>query len=249
MSESREELLRLARGAEDPAQADEERVLRALHSAIAAGASARVNVQLDARPSAHASLRTLLAAPSAKLGAWLAGLMTVGIVAVMALGRGPVPEAPHPVPAAPRQVSAPSTAADTPEVARAAFEAPDSTATAASRAATASRSARPAAQPARPSAHSTSGALQAELELLRRVQAALRQRDGARALQELDAQPRAPGALAAEQQAARILALCLLGRVDEARRAALAFASAHPDSPQKAAIAGSCANPQRIDPP
>ena len=86
--------------------------------------------------------------------------------------------------------------------------------------------------------------MQAELSLLRRVQAALRRYDGATALAELDAHPR-QGVLRAELEAARILALCLLDRGDEARAAAARFALEHPSSPQRAAIDASCANSTR----
>jgi hypothetical protein len=45
------------------------------------------------------------------------------------------------------------------------------------------------------------------------------------------------------------LALCLLRRVDEARVAAEAFIARHPRSAQRAAVAASCANSTRIEPP
>jgi hypothetical protein len=88
-------------------------------------------------------------------------------------------------------------------------------------------------------------ALSAELALLRRVQAALRRQAGAQALAELDAYPRAGGALVAERQAARILALCQLDRSSEAHQLAARFAREHPQSPQQAAIDASCANSKR----
>jgi hypothetical protein len=91
--------------------------------------------------------------------------------------------------------------------------------------------------------------LRAELDLLQRVQAALRREDGATALAALEAHSAADGPLLAERQAARILALCLLRRVDEARVAAEAFIARHPRSAQRAAVAASCANSTRIEPP
>jgi hypothetical protein len=84
-----------------------------------------------------------------------------------------------------------------------------------------------------------------ELETLRRAQAALKRGDGAAALHELDAHELPEGALLAELQAARILALCVVGRIGDARRAAEEFARQHPGSPQQAAIASSCANVKR----
>jgi hypothetical protein len=85
--------------------------------------------------------------------------------------------------------------------------------------------------------------LRAELELLGQVRAALDRGDGAAALQALDAHQTRDRVLLAERRAARILALCSLGRVDEARRAAVEFEAAHPRSVQRDVIARSCAIP------
>jgi RNA polymerase sigma-70 factor (ECF subfamily) len=252
MIESREDLLRLVRSAETATQADEERVREALLSAIAAGAHASLDVQLGAARSWHARLRTTLSTTSAKLAALLLGLGSLGLIALHPFGRGHEPERAHPLPtasshAAPSITVVPRAASERSEPAAAPSAAPRSSIPSAARATATSKPVRPSAVSARPSA-APSSALDAELALLRRVQAALRDSDGARALRELDAQATAQGALAAERKAARILALCLLGRVDEASQAARAFALAYPDSPQQAAIASSCANPRRIDP-
>ena len=85
--------------------------------------------------------------------------------------------------------------------------------------------------------------LRAELELLAEVRAALDRGDGAAALRALDAHQTRDRVLLAERRAARILALCSLGRVEEARRARLEFEAAHPRSVQLDVIARSCAIP------
>src|SRR5262249_36408651 len=73
------------------------------------------------------------------------------------------------------------------------------------------------------SAHAALPALDAELSLLREAQGALRAGEPARALALLDAAQPAGGALGEERDAARVLALCGAGRVDDARREAARF--------------------------
>ena len=88
-------------------------------------------------------------------------------------------------------------------------------------------------------------ALQAQLFFLlnrHRQQLALRQGDGEAALRALDTHTTDDRILLAERSAARILALCSVGRVAEARRAAARFRRDHPESVQRDAIARSCAN-------
>jgi RNA polymerase sigma-70 factor (ECF subfamily) len=83
--------------------------------------------------------------------------------------------------------------------------------------------------------------LRDEIALLEDVRAALAQGDGDAALRRLDAHITADRQLLAERRAARILALCQLGRVDEARRSATAFLRDEPTSVQRAAVELSCA--------
>jgi hypothetical protein len=87
--------------------------------------------------------------------------------------------------------------------------------------------------------------LRAELELLERVQGALRRGDGEAALSELARHRSADRTLRAEREAARILALCLTGKDAEAERAARRFFVEHPGSLQRDVISTSCANPSR----
>jgi hypothetical protein len=105
----------------------------------------------------------------------------------------------------------------------------------------------PAKRSSAPAARSEAAArpapsLASELELLRRVQAALRRGDGETALRELDAHVTNDRELLPERRAARILAVCRLGRVDAARLARAEFLSEHPDSIQREAVERACAN-------
>jgi hypothetical protein len=86
-----------------------------------------------------------------------------------------------------------------------------------------------------------------ELALLAEVQAALRRGDGASALRRLDAHVTTDRQLAAERSAARVLALCALGRVQEARRAAAVFVREHPGSVQRDAVERACAGTESPD--
>jgi RNA polymerase sigma-70 factor (ECF subfamily) len=89
--------------------------------------------------------------------------------------------------------------------------------------------------------------LREELTLLGEVRAALQRGDGAYALRMLDGHVTADRQLRSERQAARVLALCAVGRKREAERAAEAFLRQYPSSPHRAAIAGSCAAGKKTD--
>jgi RNA polymerase sigma-70 factor (ECF subfamily) len=86
--------------------------------------------------------------------------------------------------------------------------------------------------------------LNAEIELLRAVQLKIQAGDGLAALALLDRHDslHASGVLIQERQAARILALCLLGRIPEAQREADAFAHEWPRSPHLSRVRASCIN-------
>jgi hypothetical protein len=91
---------------------------------------------------------------------------------------------------------------------------------------------RAAAPPAQPPARRTGEAGRSQAALLEDASRALAAGDGARALEliEQDARGHAGGALAEERDALRIEALLSLGRVEEARSHARAFARAYPAS-------------------
>jgi hypothetical protein len=144
-----------------------------------------------------------------------------------------------------REASAPR--ASTPSAPRASTpSAPRASTPSAPRAST--PSAPRASTPSAPRA-STPSALRAELELLGRVQQLLREGNAAAALRALDAHHTDDRVLLAERRAARILALCGIGRTGQARAAAAEFEKEHPDSVQRAMLASSCANSRPSDAP
>ncbi len=84
--------------------------------------------------------------------------------------------------------------------------------------------------------------LRAELDLLRKVNAAQRSGDAATALRLLEtfSAERGPGVLVEERDAARIVALCSLGRTDEGRKRLARFETRFPSSPQLARARSLC---------
>jgi len=82
--------------------------------------------------------------------------------------------------------------------------------------------------------------LAAETHRLREARAALKGGDASRALSLLDEQSAAGPQLREERAAARVLALCDLGRVDDARAAAARFLAESPRSPMADRVRASC---------
>jgi hypothetical protein len=84
--------------------------------------------------------------------------------------------------------------------------------------------------------------LEAEMRLLARADAAMRAGNPAGSLAMLDEHARefAAGQLAPEREYKRALALCELGRTDEARAVAAAFVRRHPSSPLRSKALGVC---------
>lgn len=103
----------------------------------------------------------------------------------------------------------------------------------------------PPAASAREGADFAADQLEAETEALRAAQSALRGGNAARALALLDSQQSRyrPGLLQQERAAARVMALCQLGRAAEARAAAERFESNFPRSPLVARVRTSCREP------
>jgi hypothetical protein len=91
-------------------------------------------------------------------------------------------------------------------------------------------------------ARGVDGTVGAETRLLRRADSELRDGNAARALQLLDEHARTfpHGVLSEERSAERITTLCVLGRVDEARKEARRFLAAAPDSPLAKVVRSSC---------
>jgi outer membrane protein assembly factor BamD (BamD/ComL family) len=93
-----------------------------------------------------------------------------------------------------------------------------------------------------PAAAPTTPPLDAEVALLQEAHAALRANDGDRALRAVaDHGRRFPsGQLGEEFEAARVFALCELGRADEAHDVASRFLREHPRSPLAPRVANAC---------
>jgi hypothetical protein len=85
------------------------------------------------------------------------------------------------------------------------------------------------------------GSISEHADLLRDARSALAAGEAARALALLDAHPEVGrGPLGPEWGAARILVLCRLGRVSEAKKLGQRFLKSHPSSPLAAQVAASC---------
>jgi hypothetical protein len=86
-------------------------------------------------------------------------------------------------------------------------------------------------------------ALSVEARALAKVESALKEGLGAEALRLVEEQRQqfGRGALQPERAAARIVALCAVGRVTDARAAAADFLATSPRSPLAARIRASCA--------
>jgi hypothetical protein len=268
MRRDTEAFLDLVRDAEDPTRADEARVQRALRAAIAAGVAPSVEPRVEMNGGVEG---TAFGDVLAKLGLSGAKLHLVAVCAAATLATGDTGMPPGSTdaggalpasatsgvappldpgaiePAAPLD-PAPTAAPLDPDIsvprfspARAAPNAPASPPSAFT-APPAPVRAKPRVRAAEAAEPVAASGLRGELELLQRVQAALKRGDAAAALRELEAHRTTDGTLLAERRAARILALCQLGRVDDARRAAAVFVERHPDSLQRAAVDGSCAN-------
>ena len=100
----------------------------------------------------------------------------------------------------------------------------------------------PTIRSAAPKQRPPATSIRVHAELLRDARSALAAGDAAGALQLLDGQREvAQGPLGPEWTAARILVLCRLGRVAEARQSGARFLKRHGSSPLAAQVASSCA--------
>jgi RNA polymerase sigma-70 factor (ECF subfamily) len=243
------EFLQLVRDAQDPTPADEERVLSALKATLAAGVTSNAIVAATlARPRAGASVGAIGSKLTVVLACTAAAIFGSGDTrSIGGTSRAPSPthsaehtavqasEKGRPLaPVAPVAEAAPEAIAPVPRD-------PAPEASAAPREVPTELPARRGAKNPRRTERPGASPLRAELELLQRVQLALREGDGEAALRMLDAHETTDRILLAERAAARILALCSLGRVAEARSLAARFVQEHPESVQRDAIARSCA--------
>ena len=240
MTPETRDFLASVRTAEDPSPSDERRVRAALQTTIAG------TLASAATGGAPAPKNKFSAAGSGLkvVGALLGGSVGVALVAA-AVSSGPAP---------PTHLSRSNRAAVLDALAHTSVAVVPST-TPAKSAAAASALAPPPFAPhiSRPPSLSTtasrSASLREELALLADVQSALERGDGAEALRRLDGYATTDRQFVAERRAARISALCLLGRVPEARDLAALFFRENGQSVQRTAVERSCAatktNPQR----
>jgi len=243
MNPETREFLEAVRHAEDPTADDERRVLSALRATLAAGVGASTLGATKATlGSAEATKAAGLGAVSGGLKLTGAGLLLVvaGGVAVHSARSGSGDARPPPEPA-PAHQAANSVAPV--ETLSPAASAPTASQSAVTSAPTASVTRAGASRPVPAPDPTPLGppSLRAELTLLGEVESALSRGEAAVALRLLDGHVTTDRQLVAERKAARVLALCALGRSDEARRSAAEFFRQHPASPQWTAIERSCA--------
>jgi hypothetical protein len=243
-----EELLRGARSGWDPPAGAEDRVLTAVLAKVGPPAPPDGQGQAPNAPPVAPPNAAPVAAPVAGVAkAWLA---KGALVALAALGGGAVihrlaTRAPETPPAA---VAAASASAAPPDLAPPA-PAPSASAPAPPPSASAppappvERSARPRPATTASSAAPDLDTLRRETALMREAQKALRDGHPERALEVLDqhAGSHPGGVLVEERLAARVQALCLAGKVAEARASLAELRRIAPRSPQLARLAGSCA--------
>jgi hypothetical protein len=241
MSPETRDFLATVRRAEDPSAGDERRVLAALQAAITAGLTSA------AAGSAPAAKGNVAVASS--------GLKTIGALIGVSVGAAlvAVAVAVSSGPAGPRVASRPKSAHSSEGLVGGGAPAPGVTppksAASASPRATPPNAAR-VSMPATPgTAAANSASLREEIALLTSVQAELERGDGVAALRRLDEHTTSDRQFVAERRAARIAALCQLGRVAEAQRLAAVFFRENAHSVQRTAVERSCAankgNPDR----
>jgi hypothetical protein len=254
-------ILEAARPGEDPTDGDRARVRRALARSLAAGGAAAATTAAASSASAKGAgaAATLKLAALTSTVTWKA-LATVALVASVGAGissfitqrdapadpRSPAAASP-PTERAPPRLSAtemggvpsepPSLPAPSPESPPPVVEAPAAQAkTAAAGARAPSKTSTTAAPVA------TEDALTVETRRLRDVHGALQSGDAGRALALLDehAAAHAQGELRQERAAARVVALCELGRLDEAKVAMESFLREDPRSPLADRVRSAC---------
>jgi hypothetical protein len=257
-------LLELASGEDSPNSEDRVRVRRALAASLTAGV---VSSSATAAAASKASLTGALAASGtvakSTVGIWL----TVGFVAGLAgsaaifvstpkapsTASAPQPDAVRAKAAAPKQPSAPVAAPEAPE----ATTAPATVHVETPPVAAKPPISRPAPNTAKGSVLATARAssessmdappavpsLGPETALLESARTALGRGDGSTALALLERHEREfpTGVLLEERLAAKVLALCSVGRRDEAARTASRLLRLSPTSPLRARILDSCA--------
>jgi hypothetical protein len=222
-----------------------------------AAARARIDAGLAARLAAPPASPPDPPAPPAAAPAGIAGLAAgplaklVVLGALLGAGAGAIAWLRPAPPVQAQLVAAPTPSAvapppPQPSAAPSAPPEPTPPATVASSASPARGPARRRDTPAPPASvdpPAPPASLEGELALLRGAQRSLKGGDGAEALAQLDAlaQRYPTGVLREERLAARVLALCAAGRVEEAREAGRRFVAELPASVQAPRVRASCA--------
>jgi hypothetical protein len=243
------EILEAGRAGDEPTAADRHRLRASVMRAIAAGGASTLASSLATETSAAGLKAGAISIWKVAAGITFAAAITGGVASRFA------GETPH-VPSNAPTVIATVNAAPAPPRASASAEssAPPPTAEPSVSAAPPAPTVAPVAP--RPRASSTASArseapaapppppedtLAAETADLREAHRAMQSGDPARALAVLDRQENKGSALREEREAARVLALCQAGRVEEGRAAAARFLQASPRSPLADRVRGACA--------
>jgi hypothetical protein len=245
-------ILDAGRDGDDPTPGDRARVRASLMQAIAVGGGAAVGLGAIGKASASVAPKAAAgAAAAAKTVTTFGVAKLIGVVAVVAVVGGggytisrvsSRPAAAPPAQVAERQqiqeraasVAAPAGVAPQARVADAPEPAPEAqpesaeTPRAATERAPAARAVAPVAPPSAPE----SDPLSVETRQIREANLARQAGDARRALAILDKPaPGSDGQMSEERTVARVLALCSLGRVDQAKAIASRFVAEHPSSP------------------
>lgn len=249
-------ILQAGRAGDEPSPEDRARVRRALQRTLAAGgALAATSAASGAASGATGVSATVATSALGVAGKLIAVIALVGTVSA-AIALRPTSSAAPPSPskatpsalaiAAPPSLEtsageAPSSALAKAHVDEAPAALPPAHAKVVASGALAADGPRSAAAAALP----TEDPLSAETRRLREAHGALQGGDPQRALSLLDEQSAAyaQGELREERAAARVLALCNLGRIDEARAAANRFLRDNPHSPLSDRIRKGCPDP------
>jgi hypothetical protein len=239
-------ILEAGKNGDDPRPEDRARMRRALMASLAAG-GAGAAASLAGEGAAGAAEKTIEAAGAAKVlgGMWK---LFLGLAVVGAVGGGLMLRQSTPAPRAPAS-SAPVAAHEQARV-TGSVEMPQAEAPAPPVREEPARPAHSMAQPSARRAPATAAkappaagdTLEAETRRLREAHDALNGGDPARALALLDAQSAdfAGGQLREERAAARVLALCKLGRTDGANAEAGRFLRENPRSPLADRVRAAC---------
>lgn len=229
-------ILKAGRDGDEPSATDRARLRRSLSRAIAAGGAAAAAASGAEAAAAVATGKAVSFTLAAKV---LAGVLCVGALGAGAwmLGAPPAPSSSTAVPAAA------TTSAEVVETAAPLPSAiPSNQVSAAPTSAPMQRPAPSARAPSAPGTGAEPETLEDETRRLREAHAALQSGDADKALALLDEQAAAysDGQLRQERAAARVLTLCKLGKLDEARAAAATFLSENPRSPLADRVRGGC---------